>query len=144
MNIDWTKPVITDEDPPRPVRVLATDLLGPYPIAIHIAMAAGVYMLAPFTADGRNPYSSVRLRNVTEAKPEPVSTAVPSKTCDVCSNLTDGGCSYHDPGLCYATHYSSWQHRDPEPCPNCFEGKSDMDHICRVCGGTGKKEKTDA
>lgn len=22
-------------------------------------------------------------------------------------------------------------------CPNCFEGKSDMDHVCRECGGTG-------
>lgn len=23
-------------------------------------------------------------------------------------------------------------------CGNCFQGKSDMDHDCRVCGGTGQ------
>lgn len=26
----------------------------------------------------------------------------------------------------------------PGDCPNCFEGKSDMDHTCRACGGSGK------
>lgn len=25
-------------------------------------------------------------------------------------------------------------------CPNCFEGKSDMHHVCRVCSGTGKAQ----
>jgi len=24
-------------------------------------------------------------------------------------------------------------------CPNCFDGKSDLDHTCRKCGGTGKE-----
>ena len=24
-----------------------------------------------------------------------------------------------------------------EGCGNCFEGKSDMDHACKVCGGSG-------
>lgn len=26
---------------------------------------------------------------------------------------------------------------DQHDCWNCFEGKSDMDHTCKVCGGSG-------
>lgn len=35
--------------------------------------------------------------------------------------------------------------REVEPeCGNCFEGKSDMDHVCRKCGGSGKAEPAPA
>lgn len=70
MTIDWTAPCETDEDPPRPVRVLATDLAGTYPVAISIERpyAAGV-KLHLINWDGSDPYSNVRIRN---AKPKPV------------------------------------------------------------------------
>jgi len=35
------------------------------------------------------------------------------------------------------------QWAEPE-CGNCFEGKSDMDHVCRKCGGSGKAEPAPA
>ena len=35
------------------------------------------------------------------------------------------------------------QGAEPE-CGNCFEGKSDMDHMCRKCGGSGKAEPAPA
>lgn len=30
---------------------------------------------------------------------------------------------------------------EDDDCPNCFEGKSDMDHTCLRCNGTGKRAK---
>lgn len=35
------------------------------------------------------------------------------------------------------------QGAEPE-CGNCFEGKSNMDHVCRKCGGSGKAEQAQA
>jgi hypothetical protein len=61
--IDWTKPVETDENPPRLVRVLATDLPLPYSVAIAIDNGHGT-KLCQIRADGSDPYSHVRLRNV--------------------------------------------------------------------------------
>ena len=43
-----------------------------------------------------------------------------------------------------------WVYTAPQPaaqaaeCGNCFEGKSDMDHDCRKCGGTGAAQALDA
>lgn len=68
--IDWTKPVETDEDNPRPVRVLCTD--GPnrsYPVQVicgNMAQSTG------YSHDGRSSYGLERhvpLRNVA---PKPV------------------------------------------------------------------------
>lgn len=32
------------------------------------------------------------------------------------------------------------QAEHPDDCGNCFEGKSDFRHVCKVCGGTGKAQ----
>ena len=70
--IDWTQPVETTEDPPRPVRVLATDfkLKGfPYLCAVDY----GDYeAFALFSAEGWDTWRRTRLRNVAPPKPEPV------------------------------------------------------------------------
>lgn len=66
--IDWTKPVETTEDPPRPVRVLCTDAGEQYPI---VALISRYPIL--FTKDG-NEFANgcgITLRNVAP-KPETV------------------------------------------------------------------------
>ena len=62
--IDWTKPVETDEDPPRPVRVLCTDFKGhrsPYLCAIDCGEFE-MFML--FNSQGVAEGGVTRLRNV--------------------------------------------------------------------------------
>lgn len=69
MTIDWTQPVETTEDPPRPVRVLATDAGEQYPI---VALISREPIL--FTKDGHEwpDGCGITLRNVPPPKPEPV------------------------------------------------------------------------
>jgi hypothetical protein len=71
MTIDWTKPVETTEDPPRPVRVLSPH--GPdehYPIVFAIEGCRGIE-IAKRNGEvlGEPP---MHLRNVAPPKPEPV------------------------------------------------------------------------
>jgi len=72
--IDWTQPIETTETPPRPVRVLATDIAGIYPVVGIIPDSTGSDFVWRFTADGRTTTTrqlvegEVRLRNVA-AKP---------------------------------------------------------------------------
>jgi hypothetical protein len=70
-DIDWTKPVETDEDPPRPVRVLCTDFKAKgFPTMC--AVDYGDYeMHALFSNEGWDTQKVMRLRNVAP-KPEPV------------------------------------------------------------------------
>lgn len=76
MTIDWTKPVETTEYPPRPVRVLATDVEGDYPIAVKIGDCRYFYNVdgSAFSAGSviRNARRDAVLRNVAAPKPEPV------------------------------------------------------------------------
>jgi len=67
--IDWTQPCETTETPPRPVRVLATDVGDFSPVVV--ALPDGFVLR--FNTDG-TPYfgSHVSLRNVAPPKPEPV------------------------------------------------------------------------
>ena len=68
MTIDWTQPVETTEDPSRPVRVLATDAHGAWPV---VGMLDG--LVHRFTAEGvSNCYNGITLRNVAPPNPEPV------------------------------------------------------------------------
>jgi hypothetical protein len=75
--IDWTQPIETTETPPRPVRVLATDLAGLYPVAGIIHDSTGSDFVWRFTADGRTTATrqlvegDVHLRNVAPPKPKP-------------------------------------------------------------------------
>ena len=71
--IDWTKPLETTEDPPRPVRVLAIDIQDAYkdhPVAAYFPMVdnRGGYV-AWYRLDGTSGGSGIRLRNVA---PKPV------------------------------------------------------------------------
>lgn len=67
--IDWTLPVETTEDPPRPVRVLCTDAGEQYPI---VALISREPIL--FTKDGHEwpDGCGITLRNVPPPKPDPV------------------------------------------------------------------------
>ncbi len=65
--IDWTQPIETTETPPRPVRVLATDAFGAWPI---VCMIGG--LVFRFTASGVCADGQITLRNVSPPKPEPV------------------------------------------------------------------------
>ena len=66
MTIDWTQPIETTETPPRPVRVLATDLPGDNPVAVFDGFAIRRYM-----ADGTRFSEGPLLRNTPPPKPEP-------------------------------------------------------------------------
>ncbi len=77
--IDWTKPVETSETPPRPVRVLATDIDNSgFPVVVALNYAyrhdaaplckAVCYSLGGVAWKEEGP----RLRNVAPPKPEPV------------------------------------------------------------------------
>ena len=74
-SIDWTKPVETTETPPRPVRVLATDLAGLYPVIGIIRDSSGSDFNWRFTYEGRTTTTrrlvegDIALRNVA---PKPV------------------------------------------------------------------------
>ncbi len=65
-DIDWSKEIETDEDNPRPVRVLATDGPSPgHPVVVICADAVRSFSLEGKPWSGGN----IRLRNV---KPKPV------------------------------------------------------------------------
>lgn len=64
MTIDWTKPVETTEDPPRPVRVLADDAHGAWPI---VGMIDG--LIVRITVEGKSSNGCFCIRNVA---PKPV------------------------------------------------------------------------
>ena len=70
--IDWTLPCETTETPPRPVRVLATDACGEWPV---VGMIDG--LVHRFTADGSPSSYSFTLRNVAPPKPCPTCTNKP-------------------------------------------------------------------
>ena len=73
MTIDWTKPVETTEDPPRPVRVLETDHPGKYPVIVSVPNPLiGGWSFADIGLDGTRPNLGVTLRNVPPPKPDPV------------------------------------------------------------------------
>ena len=73
---DWTKPVETTEDPPRPVRVLATDLdSSRWPVAVAIPCTdEGDMEVMCFSHEGSACDDNIRftLRNAPPPKPEPV------------------------------------------------------------------------
>ena len=75
--IDWTQPIETTETPPRPVRVLATDIDGSqFPIVAAI-LGLGDTRLGRCANDGEHILltsdgMAVRLRNVAPPKPEPI------------------------------------------------------------------------
>ena len=67
--IDWTQPVETTEDPPRPVRVLATDRPGDF----HVVVMHTDGAISTHTLHGTPIYEGgCRLRNVAPPKSEPV------------------------------------------------------------------------
>jgi hypothetical protein len=72
--IDWTQPIETTETPPRPVRVLATDLPNTqFPVCVAFDGSDGT--LTPrYTLDGRPDLNSIRptLRNVAPHKSQPM------------------------------------------------------------------------
>ena len=80
--IDWTQPIETTETPPRPVRVLATDAYGEWPV---VGMIDG--LVHRFTADGRPNVYSFTIRNVAPPKPEPVLREV-WLNCYPCGGVT--------------------------------------------------------
>jgi hypothetical protein len=68
MSIDWTKPVETDEENPRPVRVLATDFKAkgfPYMCAVDYGDYENHGL---FSAEGWDTQRVMRLRNVLPKK----------------------------------------------------------------------------
>jgi hypothetical protein len=71
MTIDWTHPVETTEDPPRPVRVLATDLKSKYCVAGVVTNSKGDDNVLFSTMDGFV-LGGPALRNVPPPKTEPV------------------------------------------------------------------------
>lgn len=71
--IDWTKPVETDEDKPRSVRVLATDMGGSHPVAV--AYIGNPPMLACYTDCGQGWHADISaryLKPLRNVRPKPV------------------------------------------------------------------------
>ena len=85
--IDFSKPVETDEDPPRPVRVLATDVAIPqFPIAV-VVPPTGVFA---YNGCGECRYADQpRIRNVAPPKPI-IWTQWVALYADGCTEFVDG------------------------------------------------------
>ena len=91
MTLDWNKPIETAEDPPRPVRVLATDTGGTHPIILMVEKY--LYYAAPdetrcLPACGPH---SLHLRNVT-----PKDDREPCKSCTGWQRYADMANKYNN------------------------------------------------
>lgn len=70
--IDWTKPVETDEENPRPVRVLCTDCKGLYPVVLAVSSLNNSDGLNDSVIIERRPLSGLGSPAIRNVRPKPV------------------------------------------------------------------------
>ena len=89
MTIDWTQPVETTEDPPRPVRVLATDIDDTlHPVGVWYPDA---WKMVRYRIDGCTGARFPTLRNVAPPKPAAKAVAnVAETSCTTCRWFNSG------------------------------------------------------